>query len=204
MTDVTPSGATRRDLFKLSAFGLGAGAGAALFPGLASAAPGDDLPIPNTGLSYFLKLGSIKGDSAFRGYENQIPVLSWDWGVSVPSSTTTGGAGTGKPKPRPFKFLAATGRHTPKTFEALVKGTTLATVDFTVQPVENFANYFLTFGGVNVTDYENFPSAQDGQPLDIIQLVYRRLTIKVIPQAPSGAPGTPIAFSWDFAKAASF
>lgn len=204
MTDVQPSGASRRDLFRLSAFGLGAGASAALFPGLASAAPGDDLPIPNTSLSYFLKLGSIKGESTTRGYEGQIPVLSWDWGVSMPTTTSTGGAGTGKPKPHPFKFLTATAQHTPRTFEAMVKGTVLTTAAFTVKPAQSFANYFLTFGGVTVTDYENFPSEQDGRPLDLIQFGYRKLTVKVIPQGTDGGQGTPVTFSWNFATGASF
>src|SRR4051794_1023461 len=159
-----PPGASRRDLFKLSAFGLGAGATAAMFPGFASAAPGDDLPEPDTGLSYFLKLGPIKGSSRADKYKDQLEITSWDWGAANPATTGSGGgAGAGKAKPRPFKFLTRTDIHTPKAFEAMVKGTILSSVLLNVvAPEASFAAWSLTFNGCVITDYENFPGLDGG------------------------------------------
>jgi hypothetical protein len=45
----------------------------------------------------FLKLGDLKGESPVKGYEDQIQVLSWSWGMSQTGTTHMGtGGGAGK------------------------------------------------------------------------------------------------------------
>ena len=40
---------------------------------------------------YFLKLDGIDGESAQKGHENQIDLLSWTWGESNSGSSSDGG-----------------------------------------------------------------------------------------------------------------
>jgi type VI protein secretion system component Hcp len=195
-----PLGASRRDLFKLSAFGLGAGATAAMFPGFAAAGPGDDLPEPDTGLDYYLKLGTIQGSSTAERFPHQIQVTSWDWGAATAVSAPAGGGATvGKAKAKPFKFLTRTDIHTPKAFEAMVKGTALNPVTLNVvHPEATFSSWTVQMNTCFITEYENFPGS-DGVPRDIVELVYRKITLTYRPQLPQGGPGTPVTFGWDFA-----
>jgi len=45
----------------------------------------------------FLKLGDLKGESPVEGFEEQIQVLSWSWGMSQTGTTHLGtGGGAGK------------------------------------------------------------------------------------------------------------
>jgi type VI secretion system secreted protein Hcp len=45
----------------------------------------------------FLKLGDLKGESVVKGFEDQIQVLSWNWGMSQAGTTHRGtGGGAGK------------------------------------------------------------------------------------------------------------
>ena len=45
----------------------------------------------------FLKLGDLKGESQIKGFEDQIQILSWSWGLSQSGTTHMGtGGGSGK------------------------------------------------------------------------------------------------------------
>jgi type VI secretion system secreted protein Hcp len=45
----------------------------------------------------FLKLGDLKGESPVKGFEEQIQILSWSWGMSQTGTTHHGtGGGAGK------------------------------------------------------------------------------------------------------------
>lgn len=45
----------------------------------------------------FLKLGSLKGESVVKGFEDQIQVLSWSWGMTQSGTThMASGGGAGK------------------------------------------------------------------------------------------------------------
>jgi type VI secretion system secreted protein Hcp len=201
VTDQQSAGASRRDLFKLGAFGLGAGASAAMFPAFAAAAPGDDLPVPDTSWDYFLKIGTIQGDSLDERYPKWIPLLSWDWGASVAVSTAGGGgASVGKAKPKPYKFLCYTGKHTPPMFTQLTHGSAVGTVKFAAQAPElGFAPWKLEFAKAFLTDYENFPFTQNGSPLDMAQFEYQKVSMTYTPQGIDGQAGTPITSAFDFA-----
>lgn len=201
MADKQPVSASRRDIFKLGAFGLGAGASAAMFPGFAAAAgPGDDLPVPDTSWDYFLKIGTIQGDSLDERYPKWIPLLSWDWGASVAYSAGGTGASVGKARPKPFKFLCYTGKHTPPMFTQMTHGSVVGTVKFAAQaPGSGFAPWTLEFNKAFLTEYENFPFTQNGSPLDMAQFEFQKVTMTYTPQLPTGQAGTPIVSTFDFA-----
>lgn len=45
----------------------------------------------------FLKLGTLKGESVVKGFEDQIQVLAWNWGMSQSGTThMASGGGAGK------------------------------------------------------------------------------------------------------------
>ena len=200
MSDKPSASATRRDLFKLGAFGLGAGATAAMFPGFAAAAPGEDLPVPDSNWDYFLKIGTIQGGSLDERFPKWIEVLSWDWGASVAYSAGAGGASVGKAKPKPFKFLCYTGVHTPPMFTQMTHGQVVGTVKFAARnPELSFTTWALEFSKAFLTDYENFPFTQNGSPLDMAQFEYQKVTMTYTPQSNTGGAGTPISSTFDFA-----
>jgi type VI secretion system secreted protein Hcp len=41
----------------------------------------------------FIKIGSIKGESKDSVHEDEIDILSWDWGMSQSGSMHVGGGG---------------------------------------------------------------------------------------------------------------
>lgn len=53
----------------------------------------------------FMKLGDIKGESVTKGFEEQIDILAWSWGMSQSGTTHAGtGGGAGKVNVQDLSF----------------------------------------------------------------------------------------------------
>ena len=85
------SGASRRDVLKSGAWGVGALAGVVGATGLtssdASAAQLAAAALPTGTNSYFLKLDGILGESTDAKHKGEIQLLSFSWGSSNPGTT---------------------------------------------------------------------------------------------------------------------
>jgi type VI secretion system secreted protein Hcp len=72
----------------------------------------------------FLKLGDLKGESLVKGFEDQIQVLAWSWGMSQTGTTHHGsGGGAGKVNVQDMSFTHHVDSSSPALILACCKGT---------------------------------------------------------------------------------
>jgi type VI secretion system secreted protein Hcp len=71
----------------------------------------------------FLKLGDLKGESVVKGFEDQIQVLAWSWGMAQTGTTHQGpGGGAGKVVVNDLNFTYYVDSSTPAIINACCTG----------------------------------------------------------------------------------
>lgn len=190
---------TRRSVLA-GALSVSALGGAALAPGEAHAAL-DDPQVPSAPeVSFFLAVDGIAGASTVRGFERQVELLTWAWGVDVPVGTGGGGS-AGRPAPRELVTLARTDVQSPLLLLAAHTGRLVRTVTLSAVRRPRRPTTFLTvkLEEVQVTGYAVTPDPTDGLPCEVVRLACRKITHTVVPQNPDGSAGTPVTSSFDYA-----
>jgi type VI secretion system secreted protein Hcp len=119
----------------------------------------------------FLRLDGIAGESNAQGFENQIDVSAFSWGLSNP--TTPGGAGGARPAFQDLTVTKAVDAASPPLFAAVASG-------------QHVANAVLTV----VTAGE--------QPEQYLRYCLQDLTVSSLQQDGGGGghPGETVAFSY--------
>jgi type VI secretion system secreted protein Hcp len=184
-----------------SALGLGALGSIVMSADSATAALGDPAVPSETNLDFYLNLSGVPGAVADRGFEGQIQLLTWAWGVDTTASVTTGtGAGVGRPTPRDVVIVADTGIHSPKLLGAANTGRHAnAALISCVKPGERpFTFLTLRFEEVLVSSYSVTPDPVYGLPFDLAHLRFGKVTYTFFSQKPDGTPDEPITSSFDY------
>jgi type VI secretion system secreted protein Hcp len=168
---MTELGTTRRDVLRGGALGVGAlGVGAmtgALAPAQADAAA-------TTTEEFFLELPGIAGPSTTKGFEKQIPVSSYRWGVSNTSTGGTGGGGAGKAVAGPLVFAMRASKASPAVALLCCTGKHLGTATLHgVRVSGTNRNEFLTITltDVLVSSLDQHDSG-GARPTETVELTY--------------------------------
>ena len=198
---VTPSVVPTRRSLLAGALGVGTlGSIAAASP--AAAALGDPSIPTNPTVDFHLALSGIPGDDTTIGFENQITLLTWAWGVASPVATGGGGGGAiGRPVPEEFVFAGRSGIHSPRILTALNTGRRLQRALLScTRPTDGSAFTFMTlrFEDCQLTGYDVTPGATDGFPLDVVSLAFARITYRVTTQNPDGSAGDTVSSTFDY------
>ena len=202
MTTTVP---TRRSVLA-GALGVSALGGAALTSSPAGAALGDPQVPTDPDVAFFLKVDGVPGSSTVRGFEGQIELLTWAWGVDATTSGGGGGGGgAGKATPRDFIALAESGIHSPPLLLHTNTGRHVKEVLLTCVRKPRRPVTFMTIKleEVQVTSYAVTPDPTDGAPLDLVHVQFAKITHTVIPQNPDNSAGTPVSTSFDYARQAA-
>lgn len=215
MSDSTPTfQATRRNLLKGGALGLGTlGGGLALSGVSASLAAAAD-PLTGapmaavsaaSGANYFLSIDGIPGESVDADHRDWIDALSFSWGASSAAATTTGGGGgAGKATVTDLFVSSMLSQASPKLFLAVMNGKHAKTA--VLEGVRRGGDQPLRFlklalEDVLVTSYQS--SAGDETPFDAFSLAYGRIRYSYWLQNADGSQ-TEVAVGWDVKAAKSF
>jgi type VI secretion system secreted protein Hcp len=191
---------TRRTILA-GALGAGALGSLALSSAPATAALGDPTVPSEPELRFFLQLSTISGASTYDGFEGQIPLITWAWGVdSTASPVSGGGGGAGRATPRDVALLADTDIQSPLLLATTNTGRRLATALLScVRPGEQPYTFMtLRFDEVVVTSYAVTPDPTYGIPTDLFHLRFARVTDQLFPQNPDGSAGSPITSTFDY------
>jgi len=149
----------------------------------------------------YLKLDGIEGESTAKGFERQIEVLSFSWGVSQSSSTAGGGGGgAGKVSFQDFHFVKEIDKSSPVLFQSTVSG----------NRIKNGMLSFVRSGGgpraVVLYQIElkeiligllQQDSASDTVPTEQISLNFDQITLRYFPANQDGSVGAPIEATYD-------
>ena len=155
-------------------------------------------------LNMFLKIATVDGESTTKGYEKQIDVLAWSWGMSN-SGTTHSGSGTtaGKANVQDFSFTKNLDRASPALMLAALTGTTYADATLTVlRPIPNKAgatyDYLkLKLENVLVTSVSGGGTPTQDKLTENVTLNFSKFTLEYKPADSSGYVGSSIPVTYD-------
>ena len=165
----------------------------------------------------FLKLETVKGESADSKHKGEIDLLNFSWGLTNHTSigSATSGAGAGKVKFHEFTIIKQTDAATAALFKACATGGHFASATLVIRKAggKQLEYLTLTFTTVFVVSIKsrgpNNPllpadplvdaSQSDNQlPTEEITFVYGKLNVQYQPQgSDGGAQGGPVLAGWD-------
>ena len=208
MSDSPPTfNATRRNLLKGGALGLGTlGGGLALSGMSASLAAAAD-PLTGApmaalatagGADYFLDIDGLPGESADEDHRNWIEVLSYSWGAS--SAVASGSrSGAGKATVTDLFVSSMLSQASPQLFLAVMNGkhATTAVLEGVRRSGERDTVRFmrLSLEDVLVTSYQT--GASEETPFDAFSLAYGRISYSYWRQDARGQMGPEQVVRWD-------
>lgn len=185
-----------------SALGVSTLGSVAVSSGAAGAALGDPAVPSDPEVSFFLSIPGIPGEATTKGFEGQIELLTWAWGVDASGTIGGGGGGSGKATPRDVIALADSGIQSPTLLLDTNTGRHLQTALLSCvrDARKPFTFMTLKFEDLIITSYAVTPDPTDAAPLDLVHLQFAKITYTVIPQNPDGSAGTPVSTSFDYVR----
>ncbi len=187
-----PLTASRRNLL------VGSGIGAAgLFgmtgPSLATAAPMAFVPPDHdaSGVTWWLRLDGIVGESLDRDHPRQIEVRAMDW-QSTQKSTSVAGAAS-----KDICLALATSSASPAILKNCVQGSAVATATLSGRKAGEGQKDFLTWDFTNLRIKSYDVAFTDGPPLDVVTFSFTQVTMTYRPQDIKGGLGAAVTVTWN-------
>lgn len=196
--------ASRRDVLKTGAVGMGALLGAMGMNGVASASPTAQAVGSLAGFAgavdYFLKIDGIDGESTDAKHPREIQLLSFSWGVSNPTRPAANGRRAGRPTISDFNFAATSSKASPQLFVDCATGKSHPNATITGVRASDPASEFLkiTLTDVLVSSYQT--SASSEVPTDSAALSFRKIEYSITSQGATGAAGSTVTGAWDVGR----
>lgn len=152
----------------------------------------------------FLKLGALKGESQVKGYEEQIQILAWSWGMSQSGTTHHGtGGGAGKVNVQDLSFTHYVDSSSPPLMLACCKGTHYPEATLTMRKAggEPLPYMVIKLKDIIVTSVSGGGSGGEDQQTENITLNFAAFEVSYQPQDNKGAKkGGAIEIKYDIAK----
>jgi type VI secretion system secreted protein Hcp len=151
----------------------------------------------------FLKLGTLKGESVVKGFEDQMQILSWGWGMTQTGTThAASGGGAGKVEVHDLQVVKIIDAASPNLALSCAKGTHYDSAVLTMRKAGGTALEYvtLTLTDVIVSSYSVAESGGD-QLQDTVALNFAKFKYSYQPQDNKGAKkGGAIDATYDIAK----
>jgi type VI secretion system secreted protein Hcp len=152
----------------------------------------------------FLKLGALKGESQVKGFENQIQVLAWSWGMSQSGTTHHGtGGGAGKVNVQDLSFTHYVDSATPPLVLACCKGTHYEEATLTQRKAggDPLPYLIIKLKYIIVTSVSAGGSGGEDRVTESVSLNFAAFEVSYQPQDNKGAKaGGAIEVKYDIAK----
>jgi type VI secretion system secreted protein Hcp len=153
----------------------------------------------------FLKIDGIDGESTRKGFEKQIPILSFSWGGTNPSTIgVTGGGGGGKGTLSSLNVMKKSDSSSPKFFQKCMEGEHIKKAALTLlkaggKEAVDFVKYELENVFIDSVQYSGAQGGDDA-PMESISVAFGKVTYTYTPQKPDGTKGSPVVGQWDVTK----
>jgi type VI secretion system secreted protein Hcp len=152
----------------------------------------------------FLKLGSLKGESVVKGFEDQMQILSWSWGMTQSGTThTASGGGAGKVNVHDLNITHHVDAASPNLILACCKGTHFDSATLTMRKAGGTALEYvtITLTDIIVSSVSCGKDDDDDMLKETVSLNFAKFKYSYQPQDNKGAKkGGAIDASWDIAK----
>ena len=152
----------------------------------------------------FLKLGDLKGESVVKGFEDQIQLLAWSWGLSQTGTTHVGsGGGAGKVNVQDLSFTHYVDSASPSLILACCKGNHYKEATIVMRKAGGDPLPYLTIKLTDliVTSVSGGSSGGEDHQTENVTLNFSAFEYSYQPQDNKGAKkGGAIAVKYDIAK----
>ena len=150
----------------------------------------------------FIKFDGIDGESQVVGFEKNIQIDSFAWGVhNMSSMDSGGGGGLGKAQFQDFSFNKYADKATSALMEKCAKGEHIATAKLVARKADGSGNpleyYVAEFEKVFITTVTNAGMAAGGNPNESVAFTYEKIKLTYTEQNNDGTAGGTSAFGWD-------
>lgn len=164
------------------------------FVGAAATGGTGATPVVPAGISMYLDISGIPGESTAVGHVNSIDVLSWSWGVT--QGVSLGGGGGRGPLTGHVGIVKRIDKASPLLFLRCRDGTAIALA--TVQLVRSDGQTYMRYDlkNVVVTAITHGDVNGDGVPDEQIELDLNGGTLTYTPFDATGKPLAPISAQW--------
>jgi len=141
-------------------------------------------------IEYFLKFGTIKGESGSSKHKEEIELLSWSWGATNPTNITGSGMSAGKVSMSDLSFTKRVDKSSPKLLEVCVTGkhVTDATLYCCKQTGDKTPQDFLTIKlkEVYVSSFQAGGSSGEDVGTESLSITYGNINYDYKEQKPDG------------------
>ena len=160
-------------------------------------------------MDMFIRIGEkpngndVKGEAQGKGFENQIDVLSWSWGMTQSGTGhMLGGSGAGKVDVQNLSFTKYIDSATPPLMQSCCNGKHYAEAVLTLQKAGDIPVKYLTIKmtEVIITSVSTGGSGGEDRLTENISLNFAKVVLDYMPQKKDGKEAVAINMSWDIAK----
>lgn len=152
----------------------------------------------------FLKLGDLKGESQVKGFENQIQILAWSWGMSQSGTTHHGtGGGAGKVNVQDLSFTHYLDSSSPALMLACCKGSHYPEATLTMRKAggDPLPYLVIKLKDIIITSVSGGGSGGEDQQTENVTMNFAAFEVSYQPQDNKGAKkGGAIEIKYDIAK----
>ena len=155
----------------------------------------------------FLKIDAIEGESIIKGYEKQIAIESYSFGMNnnVTFAAGSGGGGAGKASIQDIHFSKIMDKTSPALMQALMVGTHIKSIVLTLRKTTGDVqlDYFsITLEDCCLSSYQSGAGSGSDAVIETISVGFARIKIAYKVQDAKGATVSTATASWDIQKGA--
>ena len=155
-------------------------------------------------IDMYLKMGDLKGESQVKGFEDQIQVLAWSWGMSQSGTThTRTGGGAGKVNVQDLSFTHYLDSSSPNLMKACCTGQHFDDATLTMRKAGGTPLDYLVIKltEIIVTSVSTGGSGGEDLLTENVSLNFAQFQVDYQPQDAKGAKkGGAISFKYDISK----
>jgi len=149
-----------------------------------------------------LKIDDLKGESKDKGFEGQIDVLSWAWGMTQTGTRHHGGGGgTGKVSVQDMSITKRLDKSTPELMLKCCNGKHYDKAELTVSKAgEDKLDYYkITMHNVLISSVSTGGSPGDEVVHENLSLNFEKFEVEYKEQDDKGKGKAPVKTGWDIA-----
>jgi type VI secretion system secreted protein Hcp len=153
---------------------------------------------------FYLKIDGIEGECEAKGFEKQIQIMSWSFGVTNSGSAGYGtGLGAGKAHLQDFHFTVVNGKASPQLFLACCKGNHIKEAVLTCRKTGGdgrpYTYYRVIFNDIVISSFQT-GSGGDALPIEQISFNFTKITHEYYQQKADGTVSLTNTVTYDVKK----
>lgn len=154
------------------------------------------------GLTGYLKIGDIPGESQATGHEREIDVHGIEWKISTPSASAGSGRVRGRAEVGPLKVKKFTDKSSPYLVLASLNGRAFPEITLTLRKDSGEAHLdylVITMTNVSVSSFEVTSAGNEDNPVEEVGFVFEEIKYKYVEQADDHSAGDEHEIEYDIA-----